>query len=140
MTILFNLILPMTLVLQAYPAISIAADKTQAWGGHLNSSHSGTMRNRNQNAKAWIGEQARGWGQGSRLTNTLTTSTTFHLQSSQKAIETINSNTSQVNSLSVSACGTCTTFQNSGNTYSITNSSVSSVNSGSITSASIFNN
>lgn len=120
----------------------VAADKTQAWGARMTTSHSSitAMRNRNKHAKAWIGEQARGWGQGSRITNTLTTSMGFHLQSSQKALDEIKSNTNQVNSMSASACGTCVTLQNTGDNASISGSLITSVNSGSVTSFAAFNN
>lgn len=117
-----------------------AGDKTQAWGARLNSFNSVTMRSRNQNARAWIGEQARGWGLGSRITNTLTTSSSFHLQSSKKALDNIKSNNDQTNFISVSACGTCVNLQNTGNNFSINNTSINSVNNGSTTSAGLFNN
>lgn len=120
----------------------VAADKTQAWGARMTTSHSSitAMRNRNKHAKAWIGDQTRGWGQGSRMTNPLTTSMGFHLQSSQKALEEIKSNTNLINTMSASACGTCVTLQNTGDNASISGSSITSVNSGSVTSFAAFNN
>ncbi len=119
---------------------AVAADKTQAWGARIKSSQSATMRNRNQNARVWVGEHARGWGLGSRITNTLTTSMAFQAQSAQKALENIKTSNSQTNNYVSSACGNCVTFQNSGNNYSITNTMITSVNTGSVTSTAIFNN
>lgn len=119
---------------------AMAGDKTQAWGGRVNGLIAGTMRNRNQNARIWIGEQARGWGAGSRITNSLTTSMAFHLQSTRNAQQALAINQNEPNNFTSSACGTCFNYQNTGNGFSIGNNAVTSTNSGSVTSTSLFNN
>ena len=119
--------------------LSVAADKSQAWGGKINGNSSSTMRNRNQHARIWIGEQSRGWGAGSRVTNPLTTSTAFHLQASKDATKALQINENDVITYSTTACGTCVSFQNTGNDFSVINNSVVSTNSGSVTSTSQFN-
>ncbi len=120
--------------------LSVAADKAQAWGGKINGNSSSTMRNRNQHARIWIGEQSRGWGAGSRVTNPLTTSSAFHLQASNDAAKALQRNENDVITYSTAACGTCVSFQNKGNDFSVINNSVVSTNSGSVTSTSQINN
>lgn len=140
MSRLVKFLLPLVYISLADVHASWAADKTQAWGARMTASHSATMRNRNKSARVWVGEQVRGWGQGSRITNGLTTSMAFHLESSQKALETIKSNTDVANRMSVSACGTCVSLENNGNDYAISGNAVNSVNSGSVTSLAEFTN
>lgn len=117
-----------------------ASEKTQAWGARMGDTKSATMRNRNKNARVWMGEQARGWGVGSRMNSALTTSMNFHVKSAVQALSNTQSNANQASSFSASACGTCTTLQNIGDNFVISSSSLSSVNSASVTSHAAFNN
>lgn len=135
----FGITVGIVLMSLAGSGLSVAADKTQAWGGKINGNSSSTMRNRNQHARIWIGEQSRGWGAGSRVTNPLTTSSAFHLQASNEAVRALQINENDVITYSTTACGTCVSFQNNGNNFSVINNSVVSTNSGSVTSTSQFN-
>lgn len=124
----------------SFNASVYAGDKTQAWGARMPNSKNTTMRNRNKSARVWIGEQARGWGLGSRMSSNLTTSMNFHANAAVQAVEDLKSNNTQRVRESVSACGTCVTLENSGDQFAITNSGLTSVNGASVTTyAGFFN-
>lgn len=117
-----------------------AGDKAQAWGARMPNSRNTTMRNRAKSARVWIGEQARGWGVGSRMTSNLTTSMHFHAKGAAQAVDAIKTNRTQVVRESVSACGTCITLENSGDQFAITNSVLRSINGASVTTYAEFFN
>ncbi len=124
----------------AYAPTLSAADKAQAWGGKLPNTKNATMRNRNKSARIWIGEQARGWGVGSRISSSLTTSMNFHTKASTQALNALKENKTQIVRESVSACATCVSLENSGEHFAITNSVLTSINGASVTTSAEFSN